>query len=178
MPLTHKLIASTTIGANTSTVTFSSIPGTYNHLIIKLSIRTNRNLDGYADVSMLFNGSTSTIYKQGGFQAAQTMGGQANGSASSQAWWLMQSQPTSISGYQYYFANGEFFIPNYTTSNPKIGRWESYATSGNQANAGIHRVGSVCFDSSSAITSITLRDDNSATIQQYSTIQLYGLTNS
>jgi len=179
MPLTHKLIASTTIVTATSTVTLSSIPATYDHLIVKMSVRTNRNLDGFADVSFRFNGDSSNIYKgEGGFQAAATMGAQANGTSTAQTWFLMQSVQTSISGYQYYFANGELFIPNYRTSDNKVGRWESYATNGNQAGAGIHRVGSIGYASSSAITSISFIDNNSATIQPSSTFQIYGLTNS
>jgi hypothetical protein len=181
MPLTHKLIASTTIGTNTSTVTFSSIPSTYDHLLVKTSVRTNRNADGYADVSFYFNGDQGTNqYKVGGFSGGNS-GVNAIGitTNNAQSYFLMSSVVTSESNYQYYFANGEIFIPNYKGSQLKIGRWESHAPNWQStANKGIMRLGTVSYNSTSAITSISFRDDNSATMQQYSTFELYGLVNS
>lgn len=180
MPLTHKLIASTTIGSNTSTVTFSSIPSTYDHLLVKTSVRTNRNADGYADVSFYFNGDQGNNYRTGGFSGGNAgVNGIGMGTGTGQTYFLMSSVVTSESNYQYYFANGEIFIPNYRSSQVKVGRWESHAPSWQSAtNKGIMRLGSVSWNSTSAITSISFRDDNSATMQQYSTFELYGLVNS
>jgi hypothetical protein len=179
MPLTHKLIASTTIGGSTtSSLTFSSIPSTYDHLYVKVSMRTNRNNDGYADVSFYFNGDQGNNYKTGALQGTgNTSVGNIgiNGAVSGNGPFLMQSVPTGTTGYQYYFSNGDIFIPNYRANAIKVGRWESYAP---WNTAGIHRLGSVTWSNTSAITSITFRDDNSATFQQYSTFQLYGLVNS
>ena len=180
MPLTHKLIASTTIGSSTSTVTFSSIPSTYDHLLVKTSVRTNRSVDGYADVSFYFNGDQGSNYKVGGFSGGS---GSVNAigitTNTAQSYFLMSSVPNTESNYQYYFANGEIFIPNYKGSQLKVGRWESHAPSWQSATSkGIMRLGTVSYNSTSAITSISFRDDNSATMQQYSTFELYGLVNS
>lgn len=181
MPLTHKKIASTTVGSNTSTVTFSSIPATYDHLLVRTSVRTNRNADGYADVSFYFNGeNTGSNYRSGGFSGGNgSVGSIGFGNGNTTSYFLMSSVVTSESNYQYYFANGEIFIPNYRSSTPKVGRWESHAPSWQSvASKGIMRLGPVSWNNTNAITSITFKDENGATIQQYSTFELYGLVNS
>jgi hypothetical protein len=57
---TYALIASNTVGTATSTVTFSSIPGTYTDLILIYSGAGS----GSADLYMQFNGDTGNNYSR------------------------------------------------------------------------------------------------------------------
>lgn len=54
-------IASTTLSTATSTVTFSSIPGTYEHLQVRCYARATGGTQ-YTHIQGRFNGSTSSIY--------------------------------------------------------------------------------------------------------------------
>lgn len=58
MPVTYENIATTTLGSTQTTVTFSSIPGTYTDLVLVISgtVSTNQN---YA---LRFNGDTGSNY--------------------------------------------------------------------------------------------------------------------
>ena len=50
-------IASTTLGSTSSTVTFSSIPGTYEHLQVR--VFGQRNTGAVGDLAIRFNGSSA-----------------------------------------------------------------------------------------------------------------------
>jgi hypothetical protein len=59
MPATYEPIATTTLGANTSSVTFSNIPQTYTDLVlITNTLSTGTGNDG----RLQFNGDSSSIY--------------------------------------------------------------------------------------------------------------------
>lgn len=54
-------IASSTLGTATSTVTFSSIPGTYEHLQLRCYARSTGNTQ-YTHIQTRYNSSSSSIY--------------------------------------------------------------------------------------------------------------------
>jgi hypothetical protein len=180
MPLTQKLIESKTLASTASTVTFSSIPSTYDHLLIRSSIRTSRFNDGYADVSFYFNGNnTGTNYRAGAIQGSATsVSGITFSNEATQSFHLMSSVPTNISNYQYYFANSYILILNYKSSVVKVGRWESYAPPWASNTSGIARFGPISWAGTDPITSVSFQDNNSASMQIGSSFQLYGLVNS
>jgi len=181
MPLTQKLIESKTLTSTTNLVNFTSIPSTYDHLLLRVSVRTNRNNDGYADVSIVINNTISTnIYRNLYFNAAGngTASSSGVGSGTVQGGPLYSSVVTSISNYENYFGNAYILIPNYKIGNVKIGRWESYAPTWASGSNGIVRNGILSADIAEAITTISFRDENSATLQVGSTLDLYGLVNS
>jgi hypothetical protein len=61
MPSTYTPIATTTVGSNTSAVTFSSIPSTYTDLIlVAYAISTS----GTNDIGITFNGDTGSNYSR------------------------------------------------------------------------------------------------------------------
>jgi hypothetical protein len=62
MPITYEPIATTTLGSNTSTITFSSIGSTYTDLRIVLVGRTNRASTGNDTVFLRFNSNTTESY--------------------------------------------------------------------------------------------------------------------
>ena len=61
MTATYKMIATTTVGSNTSAVTFNSITGTYTDLVIIAYAISNTGIN---DIGITFNGDTGTNYSR------------------------------------------------------------------------------------------------------------------
>jgi hypothetical protein len=64
MAVTYEPIATTTLVADTATITFSSIPGTYTDLRLILVARTDRATTGNDSVIIRFNSDTGTNYSR------------------------------------------------------------------------------------------------------------------
>jgi hypothetical protein len=62
MPATFSPIATTTLGSAASSITFSSIPGTYTDL--RLVLVGSRSASGSSDIFLRFNADTGTTYSQ------------------------------------------------------------------------------------------------------------------
>ena len=58
----YQLIASQTLGSNTTTVTFSAIPATYKHLRLVFSGRSSTASTGFSNVLARVNGNTGANY--------------------------------------------------------------------------------------------------------------------
>jgi hypothetical protein len=170
MASTMVALQTVTVGAGgVSSITFSSIPQTYNDLVIKFSARGGAAGSPRFDIS--FNGSTtlsSGIRLTGNGSAAASSG-------------IPNSPTTGYGGTSggndtaSTFTNGEIYIPNYTSSN-----YKSYSVDNvgeNNATAALAALVANLWSSTAAITSITLADGSSA-LQQYSTFTLYGVFNS
>ena len=56
-------IAETILGANTATVTFSSIPQTFRNLVLKVTARDSATVTGNSDAYLQFNGDTGGNYQ-------------------------------------------------------------------------------------------------------------------
>jgi len=171
MANTYALISSNTLSSSQASVTFSSIPSTYTDLVLKCSNRTASG--GVEDLLIEFNNDSSTIYS-----STRIVG---NGSTATSS---LQSGVTLMNAYESNwnsdtantFSNGEFYIPNYTsTSNKPIsiyGAREVNATAGTlTARAGLYR-------NTSAITSIKLTYSGGNSHLTGSSFFLYGIKNS
>jgi hypothetical protein len=167
MASTLVALQTVTVGAGgVSSITFSSIPQTYNDLIVKFSARGGAAGSPRFDIS--FNGSTAL---SSGIRLT------GNGSATSSSG-IPNSPTTGYGGTSggndtvSTFTNGEIYIPNYTSSN-----YKSYSVDNvgeNNATAALAALVANLWSSTAAITSITLAD-GSSTLQQYSTFTLYGV---
>lgn len=62
LPATYELITTQTLASNQTTVTFNSISQAYTDLVIRASIRTSRDAQGWDDVKINFNGDTGANY--------------------------------------------------------------------------------------------------------------------
>jgi len=177
MPNTFTFIASSTVGSGgASTIEFTSIPQTYTDLLVMLSTRTNRNDGDYDNIKITFNNSTS------GF-SARTLGTVLNNVFSGQN----LGQSNAIYTLQYgstatlpanIFANGCFYIPNYTSSNNKsiisdMGYPNSKGSAPN--NDWLLTMGAGLWSNTSAITSILLDPEYGSSFVQHSTAYLYGI---
>jgi hypothetical protein len=165
MPNTYTLIERITVGAaGASSITFTSIPQTYTDLVIKYTGRVADNgvSDGFAITQ--FNGSSTN------FSSKLLYGtGSTTGSTSPTQRFLTINGTGATANT---FANGEIYIPNYTSSNYKS--FSGDAVTENNGTEAAAQLGAGLWSNTAAITSITLADD-SKTIQQYSTFYLYGI---
>ena len=163
---TYKLIETVTVGSGgAASIEFTSIPQTYTDLVLKHSIRTNRDLfiDG---VNVSFNGSTSNftsrrILGDGSNVASNTPIGQIG---------LANGDPSTAN----IFGNTQAYIPNYTGSNYKS--WSLEMVMEDNTTYGRNDLMAGLWSDTSAITSITLTPLIGTIILQYSSASLYGIS--
>jgi hypothetical protein len=169
LTVTYSQIATQTLGSNTTTVTFSSISGTYTDLVLVINIRSTAASN--EDYSLLrFNSDTGNNYSYtylNGSGTAATSGRSSNVSYISDVTFAAANITSGI------FTPGIINIQNYsntTTNKTTVSRGSSTTTTGQvSATAGLWR-------STSAITSISLSCFQSgAQFASGSTFSLYGI---
>jgi hypothetical protein len=164
-------IASNTVGSGgVSSVTFSSIPQTYAHLIIKASVRTSNT--GVNDaLAIRLNNSTSNYTSR---DLTYDGGGLASYTNLFNAGYVINTEGGGNTANT--FSNQEIYIPNYAGSTHKTyssdSVVENFAT-----DARVEMMATVWADTS-AITSIVINIFTGSTIVQNSTFTLYGIKNS
>jgi len=173
MANTFTLIASSTVGSGgASSVTFSSIPSTYTDLKVVYTCRTDNASVGQS-MGVQFNSTTSgyswrTVFGTGSGAASNSSGSAAD---------MYVGETNGANGTANTFSNGEFYLPNYTSSNAK--GLSADAVAENNSSTGYDFLGATLSGVTAAITSITIRPyGGGQTIQQYSTFYLYGIKNS
>jgi hypothetical protein len=166
MSANYVLLEKITVGAaGAASVTFSNIPQTgYTDLIVKYTGRANDNgvTDGFA---LLFNGSTTNYT---GRQLSGN-GSTATSVASTGTRWAGVNGTAATANT---FANGEFYIPNYTSSNYKTYTLD-YVIENNSSTKNMALSG-VLWSDNAAVTSIELIDSGK-TLLQHCTFYLYGV---
>lgn len=163
----YESIATTTVGAGgVSSVTFSSIAGTYTHLQIRFLAKNSVTGDSF---SMRFNGDTAANYAR---HELSGFGSSANAYAST-------SQTSMVIGFEGYatgsdFGVGVIDILDYTSTNKNktVRSLTGYDANG---GGGVGLISGLWFKTPEAITSITLNQGNSGNFQQYSSFALYGI---
>ena len=177
MPATYTLISSNVLGANATSVTFSSIPGTYTDLVLRFSARSNQT--GTVDLTIVVNGiNTGTLYSSTVIYAFG--GNPASARYSNRNQWEMQNSFQSNSATANTFGNAELYIPSYNSGTSKVASLAQVAEdnggfagsgSGNANLGGAAHL----LRSNSAITSLTL---TGGTFLTNSSFYLYGIKNS
>jgi len=168
MAATYIPLATVTVGSGgAANITFSSIPGTYTDLLVKVSTRDSRTSNQYGSLDVTFNGSPT--YSGRIIYAVGT----AVGSTTAAGSWLYSNGSISTSNT---FSNCEMYIPNYTSSNNKSISAD-VAVEHNAASDNTLVLTAGLATLTSAITSITITPP-SGTLSQYSTATLYGIKNS
>ena len=170
MANTYMPIATVTVGAGgAADITFSSIPATYTDLVLLLSIRTNRAGAVGDNLSLSYNGSTSS-------QSDIRLFADGSSPASFTDTALYAGIATAADATASTFGNTVVYIPNYASSNNKSSSSDGVAE--NNATQTSMNLGAELWSNSSAITSIKISSRFSATLQQHSTATLYGIKNS
>ena len=166
MPTTMKLIAKNVLGSDTASVTLSSIPGTYDDLLLLVSARTSHTV-AEETLAMTFNSNTSNY----SFRQLFGTGSAAGSNAVSNTNAIPTNGATSTSNT---FSSAEVLIPNYAGSANK-----SYSISGvveNNATAASVAARAHLWANTAAITSITLTPISGLNLVSGSSFFLYGIT--
>jgi len=176
MANTFTLIEAQTLSSNQTTVTLGSggtIPQTYTDLQLVYSLRNTTGSDYANNARLTFNGATSRYYEMLFYSAAGTLGAVDAQNTKAYLDWpvLSQGAGTSI------FASGQFYIANYTSTNPKSGL-SDYVSENNAATPWLAMNASYWNPTSNvAITSMSFTN-NTGQFAQYSSFYLYGIKNS
>jgi hypothetical protein len=167
-PSAYFPIATTTLATATASVTFSSIPATYTHLQIRYIARGASNLAG---VMITINSDTGTNY------SSHNVGGNGSvtfaGGSATQAGPLLGYMAPSGSGSNI-FGSGIADILDYAN----INKYKTVRTiSGTDDNASINYTGllSDLWQSTSAVSAVTLAAQFGSNFAQYSSFALYGI---
>ena len=149
-----------------SSITFSSIPQTFTDLVLVLSGRTNRSTV-YSDILIKLNSSTANFTHR-----------QLYGTGSSTASWTASAGYLGAISANTSTANTHgsmsIYIPNYAGATAKSISADS--VSENNATAAQAAIGAILWNSTTAITSVELYPDASASFQEFSSASLYGIT--
>jgi len=172
-PPAFESIATATPSGN-STFTFSSIPGTYQHLQIRALVKHSSNIEGSRDLWLRFNSDTGSNYAShllsglGGtpFTDAQTDFSRIT---------IRRLANYSFTGTDNMFGAGIIDIHDYasTTKNKTIRSFSGTNVNTTSASYGV-TIQSGLWMSTSAITSITMLFD-SGTYASNTTFALYGV---
>lgn len=171
MPNTYLLIAKTTLASPTSVITFSGIPATYTDLCLKLSVRgtTGGTFNEYIEIRV--NGDTGSNYARTLLYTddGTTIKSFRNASAA----YVYVAGVPSAGNTSNTFANAEYYIPNYNSSNMKPMAISHVGDANTTASYLIQQAGQ--WVGTSAITSISLTGNSFAA---NSSFYLYGIKNS
>ena len=171
----YESIATVTVSSATPTITFSSIPATFEHLQIRAILRNTSGSSGSKDLFMNFNGDTNTNYRQykvlfgDGSSAASAASGTSTAALNkiSPAHFLEDGNTASI--YNAFVCD----ILDYRNTNKyKVTR----SFTGQDLNgSGRLNLFSGLWQSTSAITSIDLTVEGGNNFKQYTQFALYGI---
>jgi hypothetical protein len=168
MANTFKKIQTVTVGSGgAASIEFTSIPQTYTDLKIVYSLRSNdTNANGGNFFYFQFNNAGFTNL------SARILGG--NGSTTNSGTGSLYAFMNPSDFTASVFSNGEFYMPNYTSSNNKSYSIDS--VNENNATAANVNLGAGLWSDSSAVTSIKFAP-YSGSFVQYSSATLYGVSN-
>jgi hypothetical protein len=168
MATTFEAIATVTVGSGgAANIEFTSIPGTYTDLVVKVSGRSTSTSTG-ADIT--FNNNSTSYTNRRLYGTGSSTGSDTNSTTFVSNTMIVDSSYTANT-----FGNGEFYIPNYTSSNNKSVSVDG-VTENNSSTALMMFTASL-WSNSAAITSIKITPVLGS-LTQYSTATLYGIKNS
>ena len=178
MANTYRLIEAQTLGSNQASVTLGAggtIPQTYTDLQVLYSTKhTSTTAGGYSwNLYLTFNGATSRYYELLLYNAYGSLGSTSKSNVDPYLNWSVLAQG---SGGSNTFSTGQFYITNYTSSNPKSISSEFVSEdNGTAAPWSIMNAGLWDPSSNAPITSMTI---SASSIMAGSTFYLYGIKNS
>jgi hypothetical protein len=171
MANTYTLISSNVLTSSAASVTFSSIPGTYTDLVLRISARTDV-ANPFDQLYLKFN-SSSTGYSYTALRAIPTSVSSFRGTSQTQvrAGYIDGALATSNT-----FGSVEIYIPSYTVSQNKpisvAGFQEDNVTDNYfEVNANL-------WSDTAAISSAVITSQNAANFVSGSSFYLYGIKNS
>ena len=170
MALSYTHIMTTNLVSQTNLVSLTSIPQTYTDLLLKLSVRTNRDLDGFGDMLIRFNSSSTSDYRNVMIQGNGSTSGGSTSTTDNCIYYVLAS---SVPSNSYFFNNGELLVPNYAGNKYKSIQATNVAE--RNTSTGIVRIHAGVYPYTTAVSSIDISDGNGAYMQPYSKFSLYGV---
>jgi hypothetical protein len=163
--------------ADVSSVTFSSIPATYEHLQLRISAKNTRTSNHFENCSIRLNGDTGssyTMHRMAGYSSSTT----AAGSTATMIW-----QPTTVSsqstqdGSQYSPLNIDILDYANTNKNTTLHYINAFAI-GSASGDPYVQFGSALWTSTDAVDEIEIAPYGSYDFVRGSGFTLYGLNSS
>jgi len=172
IPVGYASIQTVSITSNQSTITFSSIPQTYQHLQIRAIARTTRNVNDGDYLFARYNSDSTTngYYSQHYLRAQNaTAYGAADGAYSA----ILIERFPGLNTSSSKFGSLIMDIPNYTSTNQYT---TSYVNSGYSANDSWseRRIASNLWLNTSAVNSITITSGSGSDFVAGTHFALYG----
>ena len=178
MANTYFNIAGYTLTSNTTTISFSSIPATYDHLVLRMHTRTSNTSTQGTGVWLRYNGTSGTSYSDvylfGRANTATLSGGREAG-YSLQYITNWGNDAGQTSGY---FSPMEVYVSDYCKSGvakPGVSFAGNDSFSSTVGNQSLYET---LFDTTTAISSIAINNDSGGDFIAGSTFYLYGIKNS
>lgn len=163
MTVTYESIATTTLGSNQASYTFTSIPQTFTNLVLTLNGQMST---GGASVYCYVNGDTANNYQGAAVYGASTT---ASGSA-----WGVTGQGLFIGSWTGFVADTPFavktLITRYTSSTYK----KSFISEYWEPNKEVDVIAGSWYGTS-PITSLQIRSNSTPLYKAGTTITLYGI---
>lgn len=164
--MTMQVIQHIELGSAAAQIEFTSIPQTYTDLVIYFSGRTNRAGIYYSDIRIKINGSDANFTVRG-------LAGNGSSVSSFTAGNYLASAPAGTSTSNT-FSSGFYYFPNYSGSTAKSISVDD--TMENNATSSEMSIRALLWNQTTAISSIALYPDASASLLTASSATLYGIT--
>lgn len=162
-----EIISHVELGGSSSSITFSSIPGTYTDLYLVCSLRSDHTSDddsAFATINTLTTNQTLRIL---------FADGSSPGSVSQTRIRLGEATGSTVTANT--FGNSQTFIPSYSSSSIQKAFGTDSVTEEN-ANDAFQFLLAQLWNSTSAITSLELTPRFGSNWVQYSSATLYGIS--
>lgn len=167
----YESIATINGDGSSSSITFSSIPSTYQHLQIRVTAREASGTNVFGNTTVQANGDTGsnyTMHQLYGDGTAYSNGSSGYGSATAMVNIAGNSAAASTMGV------GIVDILDYTNTN-KLKTFRCLTGTDNNTGSGYILLRSQLWNSTSAITSLTLTDTSGVAFTSTSSFALYGI---
>jgi len=171
MATTYTLIDSEVLSSSAASVTFSSIPATYDDLVLQASIRNNRS-SVMGGCRVRFNNLSTSIYSYTYVDSDGSSATSTRSSATTEFEFVGNGNTSTADT----FGSLELYLPNYTGSAKKC--FSTFAVSENNATNANIRAEADLMDITSAINQITFLLPGASTYSIGSSFWLYGIKNS
>jgi phospholipase C len=151
MTLTYQTIATATVTSPATSITFSSIPATYQHLLIRGVLRSTTSSSNTIGTAT-FNGVATGYSRTRGIEAFTTSSSGRNSSQTSMGLGAINAADIEANT----FSSVSWIIPNYANSDFKHGVWHGLMNSKSITSYATHIA--TTSQITAPITSITIND--------------------
>jgi hypothetical protein len=172
MPTTYTIISSNVLGSATSSVTFSSIPGTYTDLVLRINARSDADTF-FRQLNYIFNSSSGT---NAYWRTINATGSSVTSTSASNTGGAELADLKGVADADVSYGSFEIYIPNYTSTVAK----QISSFSVNERNSTTNnkiQCYAILDQVTSAVTSITLTP-SANNFSTGSSFYLYGIKNS